>query len=127
MSTLELEIDTKGSGIVIVAHARDTELEAQLSGSAEIPAAAVMTLLVQALHARALANAVASVTLDFTNLEFMSSSCFKSLVTWVNEVSELDPAKRYKIRFRTDPRIPWQRRSLHALKTMATDVISVET
>ncbi len=86
-----------------------------------------MTSLVYALHTTALATAVTSVTVDFTNLEFMSASCFKSLVTWVNDVSELDERKRYKIRFRTNAGIPWQRRSLHALKTMATDLITVES
>jgi hypothetical protein len=127
VSLLDLAIDTSGSGIAILAHVRDDGLEMQISGSAEIPAAAVMSSLVQALHAQALALGVATVTIDFTNLEFMSSSCFKSLVTWVNDISELEEAKRYKVRFRTNAGIPWQRRSLHALKTMATDLISVET
>ena len=127
MSLLDLGIDTAGSGIAILSHLRESELETQISGSAEIPAATVMTSLVQALHAQALDLGVATVTIDFTRLEFMNSSCFKSLVTWVNDVSELDGSKRYKIRFRTNAGIPWQRRSLHALKTMATDLVSVET
>lgn len=125
--SVDLAIDTAGSGIAIAVHAREGELAVEISGSAELPAAAVMVTLVQALHARALEQAVTSVVVDFTRLEFMSSSCFKSLVTWVNDVSELAPEQRYQIRFRTNAGIPWQRRSLHALKTMATDLISVET
>lgn len=127
MTLLELSIDTTGSGITILTHIRDSGLETQISGSAEIPAAAAMISLVQALHAQALALGVATVTVDFTNLEFMNSSCFKSLVTWVNDISELEEAKRYKLRFRTNAGIPWQRRTLQVLKTMATDLISVET
>ncbi len=127
MALLDLAIDTAGSGIAIVAHTREpAEIEVQLGGSAELPAAAVMSSLVQALHAQARSLEVATVTVDFTNLEFMNSSCFKSLVTWVNDVTELPETKRYKIRFRTNAGIPWQRRSLHALKTMATDLVTVE-
>jgi hypothetical protein len=124
---VDLAIDTAGSGIAIVTRTSDAGLEAELTGSAELPAAEVMNTIVQALHERARTLAVTTVVMDFTNLEFMNSSCFKSLVTWVNEVSELDEARRYKIRFRTNAGIPWQRRSLHALKTMATDIITVET
>ena len=56
----------------------------------------------------------------------MNSSCFKCLVTWVNDVVELPDAERYQLRFRSNAEILWQRRSLHVLKTLATDVISVE-
>ena len=127
MALLDLAIDTAGSGIAIVAHTRElAEIEAQLSGSAEIPAAAVFASLVHALHEQAQSLEVTTVTIDFTNLEFMNSSCFKSLVSWVNDITELPETKRYKIRFRTNAGIPWQRRSLHALKTMATDLVTVE-
>jgi hypothetical protein len=128
VAVVELSIDTEGSGIAISVTATEAPVElcARLTGSAELPSVQAMTSIVQALHAEAQARTVAAVVIDLTELEFMNSSCFKALVTWVNDVCELEPEKRYLIRFRSNPAILWQRRSLHVLKTMATDVISIE-
>ena len=57
----------------------------------------------------------------------MNSSCFKSFVTWISDVSELEPDKQYKIRLLSKPEMHWQRRSLHALRCFAVDLISIET
>jgi hypothetical protein len=128
VAVVELSIDTEGSGIAISVTATEAPVElcARLTGAAELPSVQAMARIVQALHGEAQARTAASVMMDLTQLELMSSSCFKSLVTWVNDVCELDPKNRYLIRFRSNPAILWQRRSLHVLKTMATDVISID-
>jgi hypothetical protein len=127
VAAVDLAIDTTGSGLTVTTHADQSELCAAIVGSAELPAIEVMSKLVTALHAEAQALHVSAVVIDFTQLEFMNSSCFKCLVTWINDLSELPPAARYQVRFKTNPKILWQRRSLHALMTMATDIVSVET
>jgi len=58
-------------------------------------------------------------------LEFMNSSCFKSFVSWVTDIQELDDAKRYKVRFLSNPTYHWQKRSLHSLRCFAVELITV--
>jgi hypothetical protein len=127
---VDVPIDTAGSGITVTIGVEDKgalALHVALIGSAELPAVGVMERVVAELHREAQARGVAAVVMDFTDLEFMNSSCFKSLLTWVNDVIELEESKRYQIRLRSNPKILWQRRSLHVLKTMATDIISIES
>src|SRR5687768_17539633 len=58
---------------------------------------------------------VRRVVIDFRELEFMNSSCFKAFVTWLQNLLELEPEKQYRIRFVSDPSKHWQARSLKAL------------
>jgi hypothetical protein len=83
--------------------------------------------LLPRVHEEALRRSAAEVVVDFRKLEFMNSSCFKSFVTWISEVQELAPEKQYRLRLLSSPEMHWQRRSLHALRCFAVDLISVET
>jgi hypothetical protein len=69
--------------------------------------------------------AVNEVAFDFRDLYFMNSSCFKAFVTWIDVVSRAT-AKGYKIRFLTNPRLHWQRRSLEALRCLSPNVVQLE-
>jgi hypothetical protein len=86
-----------------------------------------MRHVVAGLHAEAVAQHIKLVTIDFTRLEFMSSSCFKCLVSWISEVTDLAADAQYKINFRSSNDQLWQRRSLHVLQTFATDLVTIET
>jgi len=57
----------------------------------------------------------------------MSAASFTALVGWLSLVHELPPERRYRIRFKANPLIRWQRRSLGALSCFATDVVAIET
>ncbi len=65
--------------------------------------------------------------IDFTQLDFLNSSGIKHLVTWVNSVVQLPPEQRYQVRLRSNPLIPWQRRSLTTLKYFAPDLVMIES
>jgi anti-anti-sigma factor len=67
------------------------------------------------------------VVVDLRKLEFMNSSCFKAFVSWIGELQEMDARRQYKVRFLSEPRMLWQRRSLHALSCFAVDLITIET
>jgi hypothetical protein len=73
------------------------------------------------------ASKAPEVAVDFRKLEFMNSSCFKAFVSWIGRLQELDAGEQYRIRFVSDQRMLWQRRSLHALSCFAADLISIET
>jgi hypothetical protein len=125
---VDLGIDPGETGLELaVRESGPAQLTATIGGTAEMPAVDVMGAFVDKLHTKTCELKAREVVVDLTSLEFMNSSCFKSLVTWLNAITDLEPGDRYKIRFRSNPQILWQRRSLHVLQTMGTDVISVET
>ena len=99
----------------------------RLSGNADMAAKDGLDALLPRVHAEARRLAVPEVVVDFRQLEFMNSSCFKAFVSWISEVSELEPTEQYKIKLLSKPELHWQRRSLHALRCFAVDLISVET
>jgi hypothetical protein len=68
---------------------------------------------------------IPEVQIDLRELEFMNSSCFKSFVSWISEVSELTSG-HYRIRFLSNPSILWQHRSLHALSCFAAELVTIE-
>ena len=98
----------------------------ELVGSADGRVAPALLVLVTALHDRLCIDHVDRITVDMHRLEFMNASAFNALVTWLGLVNDLDPEARYKLRFRTNPAVHWQRRSLRTLSCFATDLVEVE-
>lgn len=97
-----------------------------LSGNADLRTKDSLDAIRRCLHDEALRLGVSEIQIDLLALEFMSSSCFKCFVTWLTTIDELEPAKRYAIRFVTSADILWQRRSLHALSAYATDLVKID-
>ncbi|MBX3158694.1 MAG: hypothetical protein KF773_22185 [Deltaproteobacteria bacterium] len=97
------------------------------AGSAETEALPQLRGVLDALHERAVAGAASEVVADVRDLEFASSSCLKAFVGWLQRVIELDEPARYQVRFRSNPRHSWQRRSLGALAAFAGDLVRIET
>lgn len=99
----------------------------RFSGTADLSAREQLESLLLRLHAEAQRLGVSEVAVDFRQLEFMNSSCFKGLVGWLTGVQDLEADKQYRIRLLSKPELLWQRRSLHALRCFAVDLISIET
>ena len=99
----------------------------RFSGNADIAAKDSLEVLLPRVHAEAQRLASPEVVIDFKQLEFMNSSCFRSFVSWVSDVQDLPPDKQYRIRMLSNPAMLWQRRSLHALKCFANELIQIES
>lgn len=97
-----------------------------LEGDANMDTVDQMGRILEELHQAARGEATSVAVVDVRGLEFMNSSCFKKFVTWIGQLQELAEAA-YKVRFLSDPRMHWQRRSLHVLQCFAPDLVSVET
>ncbi len=95
------------------------------TGVAELNVVDQLASLLHALHERAGELGVEQVVVDFSQLEFMSATCLRSFIGWINQLQELPSSKQYRIRFVANPDQPWQRRSVHALKCFATELISI--
>jgi anti-anti-sigma factor len=104
-----------------------SSLRLRLVGNADMNSLATLQSYVARLHPEARRIKAAEVVLDFHELYFMNSSCLNVLVGWIKKVHELRPADRYKIKFLANSNLPWQRRSLDALRGLALDLISIET
>jgi hypothetical protein len=100
-------------------------LTVRLAGTAERTAIAHLQRLWTGVHGAAMADAVDEVVVDLADLEFMTSSCLKTIVDWVSVVR--DAATKYKIRFEPSSVHSWQKRSLPAIACFAVDLIVIGT
>jgi hypothetical protein len=97
-----------------------------LAGTADARVQTALSNFLAELHASATAGGVGAVEMDLRDLAFMSSSCMKSMVTWLGAVDGAAPGPgRYSISFVSNPRLQWQRRSLQALSCFAADLVSI--
>lgn len=103
----------------------DAALVAKLSGTADLRVTESVEAILNRVHQKAIELGIPEVRVDLRELEFMNSSCFKSFVSWISEVSDM-PSGQYRIRFLSNPSILWQRRSLHALSCFAAELITIE-
>ncbi len=85
------------------------------SGNADGRADSALESFLHELHAELTTEAVRQVDVDIRSLEFMNSSCFKGFITWIVQVRRMKPESRYRIRFLSTSKYPWQKRSLHAI------------
>jgi hypothetical protein len=102
-------------------------LQVAFTGTGDMATVPVLATYLKHVHAEARRLGMVEVTFDLTELYFMNSSCFKSFVGWISQVLSLDERARYRIKFRTNQQLLWQRRSLEALRCLATDVITIES
>ncbi len=96
-------------------------------GSAEASTVDQLAQELANLHASALRISAREVIADIRQLEFATSAGIKEIVTWLRQVLELEPQRRYQVRFWSNPSYGWQRRSLGALSVFARDILTVET
>lgn len=102
----------------------DERLQVTFSGTGDVAAVELLGGYLKRLHREAQRVGVREVRCDFRKLTFMNSSCFKAFVVWIDTVKTSDHG--YRICFVTDPEMHWQRRSLEALRRLATSVVSIE-
>lgn len=103
----------------------DTRLSLQFIGSGDMNAIALLSDYLKQVHLEAVRLGASEVRCDLKQLTFMNSSCFKSFVVWIDTVK--NSPNPYRIRFLTEPKLHWQRRSLEALRRLAVNVVSIET
>ena len=98
----------------------------RLIGSADFTHSAQLDAFLMRVHAESVRLGVGLAVLDLRKLEFMNSSCLKSLTTWICAVAELPEIDQYRFRFESNPSIHWQSRSLHAVRNLAPHLIDLE-
>jgi hypothetical protein len=102
----------------------DGRLMLHFAGSGDMNAITPLSVFLKQAHEEATRLGVTEVGCNLQQLAFMNSSCFKSFVVWIDTVKNAQAG--YLIRFRTDPSVHWQRRSLEALRRLATNIVEIE-
>jgi len=100
-------------------------VELRLSGSSNVGAAVPFQHLVDQFHTAICDATITDVVVDIVTLEFMNAACFNVFVSWLGLITELQPERRYRLRFRSNANIRWQQRSLHTLSCFATDLVLI--
>jgi hypothetical protein len=112
-------------GFSMTPSVRAEVLVVKVCGNGDMSAIEALGRYLKQLHSEALHLAAAEVELDLLELYFMNSSCLKALVSWIDSVENAGKAL-YRIRFRTNPKLLWQRRSLEALRRLAPELVRIE-
>jgi hypothetical protein len=104
----------------------DGVLVAKVTGNADLNVRLALERFLAAIHAEARRQRLQNVSLDVRNLAFMNSSCLKSLVVWVTQIQDLPADQRYHITVVSSPTLYWQKRSLFAISSLASDIVTIE-
>ena len=118
-------ISVEGDDFSGAAQIDGTAINAFLKGTADYAAIEAIDTLLSRIHTEAKRIGIKEAVVDLRQLEFMNSSCFKSFVSWLNDVQELDQERRYRITFLSNPKLHWQKRSLQSLRCFAVELVSV--
>ncbi|HVU00772.1 MAG TPA: hypothetical protein VHE30_03440 [Polyangiaceae bacterium] len=97
-----------------------------LKGNADMAAQDKLRIFLDALSSSARKNRPKEAVFDLAELYFMNSSCLSLLLRFINGVVESSAGDRYTLRFRSNPNLKWQQKSLRALHAYAKDLVVVE-
>jgi hypothetical protein len=101
-------------------------LEIILRGNADMAIHEQLKTFLDAVDQHAKQQRIKEATFGLQELYFMNSSCLSLLLRMINGVVEAQSVHRYKIRFRSNPNLRWQKKSLQALRSYAPDTVFVE-
>jgi hypothetical protein len=118
-------VSVNGDDFAAAAEHEGTTVSARIEGNADYAALDALDMLLDRVHAESNRLRAQEVVIDLRRLEFMNSSCFKSFVSWINNIQEMDADRHYKVKFVSNPDMHWQKRSLHSLRCFAVELISV--
>jgi hypothetical protein len=104
----------------------DGVLRASVSGNADLNVRLALERFLAAVHEEARNQNLRNVSLDVRQLAFMNSSCLKSLVVWVTQIQDLPADQRYQVTLVSSPTLYWQKRSLVAISSLASDIVTIE-
>ncbi len=105
----------------------DNVLTVKLTGNADLNVKTDLDRFLRDLHSETGETGTQEIRVDVRALEFMNSSCLKGFVNWILSVQEQPPDRQYRITFISNAAMQWQRRSLHALSSFASDLVTVQT
>jgi len=118
-------VTVNGDDFAGAAHHEGATITAWLKGNADYAALDAVEMLLTRAHAEATRLGANEMVIDLRQLEFMNSSCFKCFLSWITDIQELATDQQYRVKFLSNPKLHWQKRSLHSLRCFAVELITV--
>jgi hypothetical protein len=126
-TTTKLQLGDVGlTAFSLAAELEDGGVMVRVKGTGDMDAAPMLAKYLPRLQMEAQRLEVAAIRFDLRELYFMNSSCLKAFVAMIVSSARLAAAKRYRVVFYTEPRLPWQKRSLEALRNLGGGLVSIE-
>jgi hypothetical protein len=110
----------------VAARLAESEITVKCAGNGGMDATPLLSRYLKDLHAEASRLSARRVVVDFRELYFMNSSCFKCFAVWLSDVIKSDSG-RYAVRFVSNAQLHWQKRSLEALRCLAPQLVEVQS
>ena len=114
-------------GFSLAARHEGNVVVVKIIGNGDMETPVTLGVYLKKVHTEALRLQAHSVIVECDELYFMSSACVKCLVTWIDGIVKLDPAERYKVKFKANANLPWQRRSFEALRRFAPALVHIDS
>jgi len=116
--------DIVGGDFTTKSEVRGEQVAVQLVGCLDLETAPLLRHFLAQLTRGVQAGELLEVEFDVRELYLLSSSAISHFAVWLKG---LKAAERIRaVRFRTNPNLAWQRRSLDALRRLAEPLVNVE-
>jgi hypothetical protein len=97
-----------------------------LSGNADMAVHERLKSFLDQMHATATATRVKEAVFEIHDLYFLNSSCTSLFLRLINVVLESRAPHKYAFRFRSNPNLRWQKRSLEAIRSYAHELVILD-
>ena len=109
------QMEHRGSAVVV-----------SMRGNADMAVHEKLKGFLDDLHATVRAAGVKEAIFEFEELYFMNSSCLSLFLRFINTVVGAPTSQHYLVKFKSNPKLRWQQKSLDALRAYAQDHVFVE-
>jgi anti-anti-sigma factor len=109
------QLENRGSAVVV-----------SMRGNADMAVHEKLKVFLDDLHTTVMATRAKEAVFDFEELYFMNSSCLSLLLRFINAVVAAPTSQHYLVKFKSNPKLRWQQKSLDALRAYAQDHVFVE-
>jgi hypothetical protein len=101
-------------------------VELRLAGSADFRSDAALADLLARVDEEARRAGRRLVRVDLRSLDFMNSSSFKRLISWLLAAQQHPEDQRYAVRLRVRSSVYWQRRSIPAIGLVCGEAVAID-
>jgi anti-anti-sigma factor len=116
----------KAEGFTAHLEHRGSAIVVSMRGNADMAVHEKLKAFLDDVHLSVRSARAKEAVFEFEEVYFMNSSCLSLLLRFINTVVGAPSAQQYMIRFKSNPKLRWQQKSLDALCAYAQDLVFVE-
>jgi anti-anti-sigma factor len=116
----------KAEGFTAQLEHRGSVVVVSMRGNADMVVHERLKAFLDDLHGTVKAARAKEAVFEFEELYFMNSSCLSLLLRFINTVVGTQSSQQYVVRFKSNPKLRWQQKSLDALRAYAQDHVFIE-